>query len=90
MTLTAIAIFGIGALLYKVIPVRWRGWGLLIGSVLAIYWLQPALPVRPLDFVLPTTTLILGFVGWLFTRQEPTLDRDSLLTMGVVIAIIVG
>src|SRR5258706_9631250 len=96
MTLTSIAIFIVGAILYGfVLPARWRGWALLIGSVLAVYWLQPAIPVRPLDFILPTATLTLGIAGWLITRQDVaentarTIDRDSTVSMGIVVILVV-
>ncbi len=73
MTLTHILIFSLAALLYAAfLPARWRGWALLIASVVAIYWLQPALPVRNLDFLLPTTTLVLAVAGWLATKPAPT------------------
>src|SRR5258707_13385994 len=90
MTLTAIAVFGFGAVLYKFIRARGRSWALLIGSILAIYWLQPALSVRPLDFALPTATLILGILGWLLTRQEPANNRENLVTLAVIVATVIG
>jgi alginate O-acetyltransferase complex protein AlgI len=91
MTLTSILVFGLGAALYRiVIPARWRGWALLIGSVLAIYWLQPMIPVQPLDFILPTATLLLAVAGWLITRPDnaPRLELENLLTLGIVVALI--
>lgn len=44
-----------------------RTWVLFVLSVLAVYWLQPALPIRSLDFWLPTTTLALAALGWALT-----------------------
>ncbi len=58
MSLTHILIFA--ALILSItaaLPVRWRQWALFVGSVLAIYWLQPALTIRRLDFLFPTATL---------------------------------
>ncbi len=46
---------------------RRRGWLLLGLNALAVYWLQPATPVRHLDFWLPTLTLTLVVLGWLVT-----------------------
>src|SRR5438270_10711959 len=90
MNLTSIAIFIVGALLYNfLLPRQYRSWALLTGSVLAIYWLQPAIPVRPLDFILPTATLALGIAGWLITRADTTIDRDSLVSLGIVVIIVV-
>lgn len=71
MTLLQILIFIGGSLCFRLIPERLRRWALLMGSIVAIYWLQPArAPLRPLDFALPTLTLLLAFGGWLFTRKE--------------------
>src|SRR4051794_28985726 len=89
MTLTSIAIFIVGALIYGfLVPARWRGWVLFVGSILAIYWLQPALSVRPLDFVLPTATLILGLAGWLITRQESGISRENMISLGVLAIVV--
>ncbi len=90
MTLASIAIFGIGAVIYGLlVPAKWRGWALLIASVAAIYWLQPAIPVRPMDFVLPTATLVLGVAGWLITRQDGSVERDNWLALGLIGALVV-
>jgi len=101
MTLMHILFFSLAALLYAaLLPARWRGWMLLIASVVAIYWLQPALPVRNLDFILPTATLVLAMAGWLATKPAPTevgfkptlqgLSRDDLLTLAVTVALVLG
>ena len=44
-------------------------WMLLAGSVLAIYWMQPSMPVRHLDFWLPTATLGLAVLVWAATHE---------------------
>src|SRR5258708_4828011 len=89
MTLTNIALFAAAAILYRVlVPARWRGWALLIGSVAAIYWLQPALSITPLDFILPTATLAFGVVGWLLTAT--TYSREDGITLGIVVGIVLA
>ncbi len=45
-------------------------WLLLVGSVLAIYWMQPSMPVRNLDFWLPTATLGLAALVWAVTHAS--------------------
>ena len=40
---------------------------LLASSVLAVYWFQPALPLRAFDFWLPSLSLALTVVTWLIT-----------------------
>jgi D-alanyl-lipoteichoic acid acyltransferase DltB (MBOAT superfamily) len=81
MTLAHIAVFIAAALLYVwLLPVRWRRWALLATSVFAVYWLQPALPIRYLDFALPTATLILSVVVWWVTqaaRPQPPAPSPS-------------
>ena len=53
---------------------RGRGWFLLVTSALAIYWLQPLLPIHGMDFWLPTLTLALAVLSWLVTT--PPENRD--------------
>ena len=58
-----------------------RRWLIFVASVLAVYWLQPALPVRYLDFWLPTATLFLTLLGWLLTAPaQLRFTRSSLQT----------
>jgi alginate O-acetyltransferase complex protein AlgI len=100
MTLTHIAVFSVAAILYSLfLPSRWRGWALMIGSVIAIYWLQPNLVIRRLDFVLPTTTLVITVIGWLITQQPSDneeenrkfgLLREDWLTLGVTITLVLA
>jgi D-alanyl-lipoteichoic acid acyltransferase DltB (MBOAT superfamily) len=75
MTLTQLLIFGAAALFVGALLKRWpqwRGWLMLVGSLLALYWLQPATPIRHLDFWLPTASLALTVLVWAITRPDPT------------------
>jgi alginate O-acetyltransferase complex protein AlgI len=79
--LTTILIFSVAALIYSaLLPARWREWTLLAGGVVCVYWLQPNLPVRYLDFALPTATLIIIIAVWWFihTSDRPQEDRVTL------------
>ena len=90
--LTTILIFVVGALIYAaVLPARWRGWALLMTSVVLIYTLQPPLTIRYSDFILPTATLVLTVASWWFTR-DPAYDsrREDRVAFGVVAALVVG
>src|SRR5258708_16099980 len=90
MGLVAITVFAIGAVLYSlIVSAQWRGWAVLLGSVVAIYWLQPPLTILPLDFILPTTTIILGIVGWFLTRSESIVTNEDKLTLGLVVAVVI-
>lgn len=89
MTLTHIAIFGALTFLAAFLSDRLRGFFLFTLSVLAVYALQPALPIRYLDFWLPTAALGLTFVFWIsLTPRESRFTRGNLLSaawMGLLI-----
>lgn len=62
---------------------------LLILSTGVIFWLQPALPIRGLDFWLPLATLALVGLGWLLTsKPEERNSRASLVTGALVAAVV--
>ena len=44
-----------------------RTYLLLVSSILAVYWFQPALPLRSFDFWLPSLSLTLTILTWLVT-----------------------
>ncbi len=102
MDLTQIAVFCFGALAYNfVLPARFRQWGLMIASILAIYWLQPNLAIPYLDFALPTITIVITVIGWYLTRptikndeneaaKVTALPRSDLITFGVMTAVVLG
>lgn len=88
MTLTHILIFIALALVYRlVVPARGRGWALMAASVVIIYWLQPALPIRRLDFLLPTLTLFLTVLVWFVTSR---LSRSDFAALGLITALIIA
>ena len=69
MTLSSILVFTAFAVLFRLLArPAWKGWILYAASILAVYWLQPATPVRYLDFWFPTLTLGLAVLGWALTR----------------------
>lgn len=91
MGLSQLLILGGLTLIYRLIlGSRGREWVLFIASILAVFWLQPALPVRGLDFWLPTATLGLCLFGWLLTQpSEGHNEKENriaiLLIAGVVL-----
>jgi D-alanyl-lipoteichoic acid acyltransferase DltB (MBOAT superfamily) len=59
---------------------------LLVLSTGVIFWLQPALPIRGLDFWLPVATLALVALGWMLTsKPEERNPRATLITGALVI-----
>lgn len=94
MTLTHILIFTLGAFIVRALPAAWRAWSLLLGSVLAIYVLQPATPLLFMRYALPTLTLILAVIGWWLTRppESEALSREDSIALAMVsgIALTIG
>ncbi|MBW4437157.1 MAG: hypothetical protein KME04_08480 [Pleurocapsa minor GSE-CHR-MK-17-07R] len=55
------------ALYVLFLPARWRPTFLMVGSVVGLFWLQPTLPVRWLDYTLPALTLVIVALCWRLT-----------------------
>jgi D-alanyl-lipoteichoic acid acyltransferase DltB (MBOAT superfamily) len=71
-------------------PGKLRKWALLAVSTVAIYWLQPALPIRNLDFWFPTATLGLVFLSWSLTAEKAQLkDKNNWLAAGLAVLTLV-
>jgi len=62
---------------------------LLVFSVGVIFWLQPALPIRGLDFWLPMSTLTLAGLGWALTAKAGEHSLKSILPQAALIAVTV-
>ena len=82
-------LIGISAVLGRVIWNRWRILALLGISVLAIFALQPALPVRGLDFWLPTLTLSLTVLAWILTTPQPRW-REQILAIALLVGLVLA
>jgi alginate O-acetyltransferase complex protein AlgI len=101
MTLETIAIFALMGIAYSLfLPAKWRAWFLFVASVIAIYWIQPSLDIRRLDFALPTVTIGLAVMGWWLTRSLPDgtpryhlrtgIMREDMVTLVVTVALVLG
>jgi alginate O-acetyltransferase complex protein AlgI len=90
MTLTHILVFTAASVLYAVfLPERRRKWALFAGSVVAIYWLQPAIRIDKLDFIFPTATLALVVGCWLLSRErDQTWTREDGIAAGVILILV--
>jgi D-alanyl-lipoteichoic acid acyltransferase DltB (MBOAT superfamily) len=87
MTLLHILVFTAFALLAGwLAPPRWRGWLSLGSSLLAVYWVQPATPVRHLDFWLPTVSIALTVWVWSITQPGGRASLRSSLAAAVLVA----
>src|SRR5512143_2496855 len=68
-----------------------RRWLLLLLSILAVFWLQPSLPIRYLDFWLPVATLALTVVVWALTAPpEVRVSRNNLGAAITLIGAVLG
>ena len=90
MSLTNILIFTLlGVIFVLWLPRRWRGWILLLVSILSVYWMQPSTALRNWDFWFPTASILLTILVWAITSREH--KRAGLITglfiFGVVLAI---
>jgi len=91
LSLATIGIIALLALPYHLLPGRIRPWLLFIGSIIAIYLLQPALPIRFSDFLLPTASLTLTAALWWWSRAlDQRATREDALALALMIAVILG
>jgi D-alanyl-lipoteichoic acid acyltransferase DltB (MBOAT superfamily) len=89
MTIVQILILAAAALFWGIIMrERGRSWFLLVASVLVIFWLQPALPIRGFDFWIPVATLIITIFSWYITAKEETFNKKNGLVLAVVAGIV--
>ncbi|MBC8098444.1 MAG: MBOAT family protein [Armatimonadetes bacterium] len=84
--ITAFAAFGVGYAL--LLPARWRGWALYLASLVAVYWLQPTLGIRWLDYALPTAALVISALGWWLTRPaDARLTRADAFALAALVGV---
>jgi D-alanyl-lipoteichoic acid acyltransferase DltB (MBOAT superfamily) len=90
MSLQNILIFTALILAYRFLLKKLpRGWFLLVASSLAVFWLQPSLPIRYLDFWLPVATLSLAILAWVITATPENRSLKQNLPAFLVITAIV-
>jgi D-alanyl-lipoteichoic acid acyltransferase DltB (MBOAT superfamily) len=84
---------GIALLAMLLLPRQGRNWFLMLASVVGIYWLQPTINVRWLDFSLPSVTLVLTMLCWFITRPKSdnrwAMAREDWIAGGLVFAVII-
>lgn len=87
MSLTNILILILTALIIRIaFPGKTRKWALLIVSVVAIYWMQPILPIRNMDFWFPSATLGLIAFSWALTAEKEQLrEKENGIAAGLVL-----
>lgn len=72
MTITHILVFAFAAIpVMWLIPSPWRPWGLFIGSLLGMTWLQDSNLRDGVDVALPLATVILTVAVWWIVQPKP-------------------
>jgi alginate O-acetyltransferase complex protein AlgI len=89
MTIIQILIVAAASLLWGlVMRERGRSYFLLIASVLVIFWLQPALPLRGFDFWIPIATLTITVFSWYITAtEESRREKKNWITISILAGI---
>jgi D-alanyl-lipoteichoic acid acyltransferase DltB (MBOAT superfamily) len=67
---------------------QFRNATLFVLSVLAVFVVQPATPIRYLDFWLPFASLAITVIVWAGTSSEWPPKRDALIDAGVIAGIV--
>ena len=66
----------------------WRTYLLLGLSVFAVYWFQPAIPIRSFDFWIPSLTLVLVLLTWFVTAPAGAWrDRMNWIALLIIIGV---
>ncbi|HET6821398.1 MAG TPA: MBOAT family O-acyltransferase, partial [Anaerolineales bacterium] len=66
-----------------------RTYLLLASSVLAVYWFQPALPLRSFDFWLPSLSLALTILTWLVVSPSGVWRlRQNLIGVSIILGLV--
>jgi len=90
VTILQILILAFAAFFWGVV-MRGRGasWFMLIVSVLVIFWLQPALPIRGFDFWIPIATLVITIFSWYITaNHDARSKKNNWIVISVIASII--
>ena len=97
LDILVILILGIAAFLYAIL-LRGKGreWALLVGSVIAVYWLQPNLPLRYSSYILQTITVVLTVGTWWLTHSEEQDEtkkaraKENRISILIIFLIVIG
>jgi alginate O-acetyltransferase complex protein AlgI len=67
----------------------WRTYLLLALSVFAVYWFQPAIPLRSFDFWLPSLTMALVILTWSITAPTGAWKlRENWIALAIIVAVV--
>lgn len=88
MTLSLILYLTLAAFLISwLTPAKWKIQGFLIASIVSIFWLQPVLLIRNLDFWFPSAAILLTLITWIITQQTPVSSLKSFWATWTILAL---
>ena len=79
----------VGFLFFLFAQGPFRGWLILIASVICLFWLQPSVPIRYFDFWLPLLTLWGTCFVWLVTFPKNVHPSRSDAFTGILIIVLI-
>lgn len=90
MTIIQIAIFAVVSLILGWLTRKAQRINLLlIASVLTVFWLQPTLPLRYLDFFLPTFSIGITILAWALTvSPQARRNAENKVSAAIILGII--
>ncbi|NSW51737.1 MAG: MBOAT family protein [Anaerolineae bacterium] len=87
---TLFIIIGVAFLIRLAPSLSIKRWLLLASCILVLFWLQPGLPIRYLDFFLPLLVLLIGFFVWLsITPVEHQLTPINISTAVCITLVVI-
>ncbi|MBL8116192.1 MAG: MBOAT family protein [Anaerolineae bacterium] len=95
MEIAQIAVLVVISLVNALLPSQWRKWVLFVISLIIIYWLQPSLSIRWLDYTLPSIIIGISVITWwvVASREKKispitALSREDSTSLVIILAII--
>jgi alginate O-acetyltransferase complex protein AlgI len=89
VNLNQILLFAGGIFIYRLIlNQKWKAWVLFIGSLLGIFWLQPASLIRNLDYWFPFASIVLILITWLvITPRGKIIGRRNIFSLLIILGV---
>ena len=89
MNLIQVLLFFGGIVTYRLIfDHKWKIWIILIACIFGVFWLQPPLLIRNLDFWFPLLSISLIIFTWFsITPKEKVITKDNGFTFSIIVTI---
>jgi len=91
MTLFQLAALTAAAMILGRLPRAGRTWGLFGVSLLILFWLQPATPLRYADFWLPAVILFIAVLSWMAAQPRAAWhNRENRIAVAVIFMLLLA